>query len=296
MELRAMDVFHFGDRYRLALLVALTLVGCDHDNPPVHTVQGDVERISISGSSVVVGFQAGKLRMPTKVADFAITPEPVTLSQYAACRKAGACPALQASSGADASNTDATDAADADATDVADEVARGITIEGASSFCSWVGGSLPTLPQWLLAARGSSPQRFAWGEHMPTCAEHPRGLNVRATAAANVRDEAVARTRAAAAYEPCGSSVSSRFAVNQHPAGTSGHGLKDVLLTSSELLAKDSDSIFGSCRGKTGTCEVFGSVPGAIDFVREADTSDSSTAKHSSSFGFRCVWSGGGEP
>lgn len=277
---------------RRAWLLPMALLGCDGDKPPEKGAPIDVDRIAISSSAVTVGFKAGKLRESRRLEGFEITPLPVTASQYEACVGARACPALEGTDRAEPSGLEDP------ASKNVEEVALGVSVEGAKDFCNWVGGTLPTLPQWLLAARGSSPQRFAWGEHLPTCDEHPGGVNVPAFQTADERGRAVERTRAAASYQPCGTSVSSRFAVDQHSAGTSANGLKDVLLASSELLAKDTNSIFGSCRGSRGFCKVFGSAPGAIDFVRDAESADdvgNSIQVASPVFAFRCAWSKGGD-
>jgi hypothetical protein len=287
-----MGGFDFGGTVRFAWVLPIASLGCDGDKPPGKGDPIAVDRIGISASTVMVGFQAGKLRKSSRLQGFHITPLPITANQYQACIKARVCPAIETAEPLDASEVEAP------AAKSVEEVALGVSVEGAKDFCNWVGGTLPTLPQWLLAARGSSPQRFAWGEHLPTCDEHPGGVNVPAFQAADERGRAVERTRAAASYEPCGTSVSSRFAVDQHSAGTSANGLKDVLLASSELLAKDTDSIFGSCRGSKGFCKVFGSAPGAIDFVRDAESADdvaNSLQVASPAFAFRCVWSKGGD-
>jgi len=44
----------------------------------------------------------------------------------------------------------------------------------AEAYCQSVNGRLPTLDEWLLAARGSSPRRFSWGDQPPArCDQHP---------------------------------------------------------------------------------------------------------------------------
>jgi hypothetical protein len=286
-----------------ALLVAVAVSGCDQQASKPKVEPGDAERISISASAVIVGFQSGKLRNSETLPAFEISPLPITARQYAACVKAKGCPPTDSDETQPSAQSESEDSSAEATKSEVDEVASGVSVDGAKAFCSWVGGVLPSLPQWLLAARGVAPQRFAWGDQMPTCKEHPGGLNVRETGIEGERERRIARSRAAASYEPCGTAVSSRFAVDQHPAGTSVNGLKDTLLASAELLAKYPTSIFGSCRGKEGFCEVFGSMPGAIDFVREAeatgqDKDSPATAPStpgSPRFAFRCAWSKGAE-
>jgi hypothetical protein len=291
-----MGNIELGRAGRVACVFAFGLWGCDDAKSAAKHGQGEAEHLRISASAVTIGFQVGKLRQTVSVDGFDITPLPVTATQYDACLKAGACPIAKDAS-ADPASDEATDP------DVAtvERITSGISVDGAQAFCKWVGGTLPTLPQWLLAARGSVPHRFAWGDHLPSCDEHPDGVNLAAFRTRSGDDAAANRVAAAASYQPCGSSASVRFAIDQHPAGTSSKGLKDVLLAPAELLAKDPASIFGSCRGKTGFCEVFGSSPGAIDFVREAKPAEAVAAEaakspSSSVFAFRCVWHEGGTP
>lgn len=279
-----------GSSATLALSLGLLSLGCDGDAPPAPTKAGTADRMGISAASVTLGFKNGRVRSSQTLSAFQITPLPITAEQYDECATAAACPALATA----APDTAASTESEAAATNQP-EIASGVSADGAKAFCSWVGGALPTLPQWLLAARGPSPKRFAWGDRLATCAEHPGGVKV-PVESADERRAAVERVRAAASYEPCGTSVSVRYAVDQHPAGTSPHGLKDVLLAPSELLAKDAESPYGSCRGKQGYCSVYGSAPGAIDFVRETpiEKTDSESTSQAPSFAFRCVWNEGG--
>jgi len=46
--------------------------------------------------------------------------------------------------------------------------------EQAEAYCRSVNGRLPSLDEWLLAARGPSPRRFSWGDQPPArCDQHP---------------------------------------------------------------------------------------------------------------------------
>lgn len=271
------------------LALGLTSFACENTGKSGENAVGEAERLSVSGSSVVLGFKSGKLRATIGVRSFEITPTPVSSEQYARCVEQSACPPLLgAAAHAPIGESDETSRAQSPREQ--SQIERGASAEGALAFCRWVGGELPSLPQWLLAARGPTPQRFAWGDRLPTCEEHPGGVSVRR--ALDERADALERARAAARQEPCGSSLSLRYALDQHPAATSPKGLKDVLLASSELLRKDAESPFGSCRGEQGLCSVYGASPGAIDYVREVAAS--AADEQALGFGFRCVWNGEG--
>ena len=85
----------------------------------------------------------------------------VAAGDYAACVAAGAC------------SEDSVRAKGMHCTygdpDLAGHPVNGVTWRGASDYCAWIGGSLPTEAQWELAARGSDGRRFPWGNTEPDC-------------------------------------------------------------------------------------------------------------------------------
>lgn len=284
----------FGDLVGWAS-ASLLLFGCSKANHPNSHGTGESERIAVDGAAVTVGFKTGHLRENVSLERFEISPSPITMGQFNQCVKAKACHATPLATDANVQASD--DDAKTDSED--DSIAYGLAPSDAESYCSWVGGALPSLPQWLLAARGAAPQRFSWGESLPTCAQHPGGVDV-----AQGRDSVRERVRQAAGSAACGNSATARYKVAQYPAGASTNGLLDVLLAPTELLMKDAESIFSACRGNKGYCGVYGVLPGAIDFVRSIESDGHTTggdevaerpATSTPSFAFRCVWSQGGE-
>jgi hypothetical protein len=199
----------------------------------------------------------------THVDAFDISKHPVTVAEYAGCVAAGACTAprsgVQAcapgSYGALAGATYGVDGGAALPLTCA-------TPSQAAQFCTWVGGHLPSPEQWLMAARGPTPQPFAWGAAPPDCKRFPS--------------------------EPCKDPV---FAVGQHAAGVSPSGMHDVLLTARELLGGVAGSVAQGC-GKEAYC-VAGSTgdSGRIDQIWPIqDEGDAAVDATQPLFGFRCAW------
>jgi hypothetical protein len=217
---------------------------------------------SVGAATVVVGFARGHLRQSASVDAFRITKHPITVAQYRACVTKGGC----AAPSTPASEPPADAGAEAhDAFPMAS-----MTVEEAEKYCAWVGGALPTSEQWMLAARGASPMRFAWGNDEPTCEQHPGadGACVQVTA-----DRTVAASHATGA----------------HPKGASPYGVEDVLLTPRELIGASPDAYFGSCATPNAGCVVYGIRPGAIDSVEPVRDRASREGSPVATSAFRCV-------
>jgi len=254
--------------------------------------------IRVASGRVVSGFKHGRLREEFDVDGFRISRSPVTVEQFNACVEANACgsPTL------DCENLDADD----------HDVALCVGYENAKAYCSWGGGRLPRLNEWLLAARGSAVQRFPWGDSAATCEQHPlapaQELDLVALAELEpekIDREALARAAQGAPAEPgmtaCGAPIEERHRVGKHEDGASPSRLEDVLLSKGELLGGDPQTNFSVCMKQDGGCLVYGLIPGAIDAVqpvREASTAESNAGSESASaartehpYSFRCVWS-----
>lgn len=236
--------------------------------------------VQIPAGEVVSGFKHGQLRTTFDVARFSISKQPITVEQFGACVSAGACAEPRATCG----NLDG----------AADDVALCVGLDNARAYCSWSGGRLPALNEWLLAARGQSPQRFAWGDSAPSCQQHPL-----AHVPLRDRDSEQGLAQDSAQTE-CGEKSEKRLRVGRHEAGASSHGLEDVLLANAELVIGHRATNFGACRNPSDGCLVYGLLPGAIDSVKtlqestETRTATATVTASDHAYAFRCVWSGEG--
>jgi len=245
-----------------------------------------------------LGFAGGSVRADAKLNAFEISKLPVTESQLAECRAAGACSARATSC------TSAEPAANEPALCVEPDTAR--------AYCAWVGGRLPRLAEWLVAARGTDVRRFAWGDTSPTCQQHPRGTQKHAVAldatktAQKLDDvpltagkgQVVAGSPPAAEVElPCAEAPTpASYRVGDRPLSASPMGMQDVLLVSAELIDADGDALLPACQ--TSECLVYGLAPAAIDSVRPyakvqhlpGDEETWSTTPPDSAHALRCVW------
>lgn len=237
------------------LLLSLVLVACDQGSAPANAPKGSPpDTIAIAGGDVTEGFAFGVLRTIRHVDAFKIATEPVTAADFAKCQAAGACGApKQDCLGADA-GTEPFASPRSPALCVGDDEAK--------KYCEWTGGRLPTLLEWLDAARGPSIARFPWGDLPPTCDQHPLG---------------------GTPIKPC--TPPSVLEVGGHAAGASKSGMRDVLLAPGELVATDADSIFAACATRYPACVVTGTSPGAIETVEAVRRAPVSTK-----YAFHCAY------
>jgi formylglycine-generating enzyme required for sulfatase activity len=123
-----------------------------------HAAAGQVpSALSVPGNSVTVGMHRGSLRDRVDVEGFRITQLPIRISDYQQCVAKGACQL----------STETTTACEAWADESrASEPAACLSVAHAKNYCEWIGGRLPTVAEWLLAARGPEITRFPWGAHV----------------------------------------------------------------------------------------------------------------------------------
>ncbi|RYZ02074.1 MAG: hypothetical protein EOO73_33190 [Myxococcales bacterium] len=250
--------------------VSALLVGCSkqgaHANGPAP------ESVAVQAAEVEVGVHRGSLRFSTSVESFRLTKLPIQVRDYVACVSSGAC-VLEADAECPENQ------ADPEST----EVASCVSPEQASAYCSWVGGRLPTLSEWMLAARGPSVQRFPWGRERPSCKQHWSGVcekQLNACAEAPGSDECVPKLSLLA---------------GKHSKGASSYGVEDVLLPiEGELVTGDASGGMYGCPDNSKTCLISSALgaPGSIDFVSAPMRASGEGAKAQRNYGFRCAWSG----
>jgi hypothetical protein len=249
--------------------------------------------VDIDSTLMQSGFALGSLRQDRTLPGYQISKRPVTWGEYNACVQAGHCAqpdrsacsrdAYRGYTGFKLLPYDAV-ADDAPATCVGESQAE--------SFCHALGGRLPTLDEWMLAARGPAPARFSWGDTAITADQHPLGGEL-GTRLAETGPSAPAYDLSA---PPTGTAAD--LTVGMHPAGASPMGVEDVLLAPGELLAVDRDGLYGACAITGDHCVVFGLVPGAIDAVEPFYAAPTSAAPKPGAakptviphaYAFRCV-------
>lgn len=253
-----------GFRLLIPLLLAGSGAGCESasspDASPLRAPPELVpESVSVDASAVTVGFSLGHLRKAAAVEPFRIARLPVSVAEFKECLLAGPCPAQ-------ADDACAMLTVESRAWDAAGEASSAVCISPSSarSYCSWVGGRLPTLEEWLLAARGPAVARYPWGNGAADCSTHGRALGPECTTL--------------------------RMELGLHPDGRATSGIEDILLTRTELVARHSTSSASACRSED--CAVGGLLPGSIDnVVRYAERrlvyGDEALTS------FRCVWEDG---
>lgn len=226
-------------------------------------------QIGLSGGTVTVGVKLGKSRHTTEVQSFRIAVTPTTVAQYARCVEGGNCSAPGDSSPKCAERAAGAAGFTFDVEGAADAPVTCVTPKQAKQFCSWVGGSLPTVAQWLLAARGPNVTRFSWGNEPVTCERHwtVSWTNPRSCCRDN-----------------CNPILG---AITGTKAGTGEPGrMQDTLVAPGEFVKPEADQRVLGCAPQHDVCLISGRVPGAIDEVRsfEAESAPGPAT-------FRCSWS-----
>jgi hypothetical protein len=223
-------------------------------------------------TTVTVGFAQGRLREEQSVGALRISKHPVTLRELKDCVEAGACSEPTGS----CANWAARD----------EDAAVCPGFENAKTYCEWVGGRLPTLAEWLYAARGTAVRRFPWGDERPTCDQHPGGWPEPSA-------EQVEQSEYNGATS-CGLGPSRLMRIAEHSEGASPSGVEDILMSSGELVGGRRGERFGACSNPERACLVYGLSAGAIDSVEPAPSpldaeAGSRSVRSARPHTFRCV-------
>jgi hypothetical protein len=265
-----------------AVALCAVLAACGKDDGsarPVAPPDAVPERVALNGEHVELGTKLGTLRKALQVSAFQITKSPVTVAEYRRCVDAKACatpsaswPTCQAAPSGVDGPTYGPETLESTSLPV-----TCVTPEQAEQFCSWVGGSLPRLDQFTLAARGPEVRRFAWGDEPATCEHHWRQ-------SFNYAEEKAC----------CGLDCTSLEvpALAETAKGVSPRGLEAVLAARGEIISADAVPGMNSCGVGARACVVTGQEPGAIDTVVAipADRLHDAAAWYVPPAGFRCVW------
>jgi eukaryotic-like serine/threonine-protein kinase len=235
-------------------------------------------KVSIGGGHLSTGEALGTLRKSTTVAAYSIAKTPITVRQYDRCVTAGACSEPSVKDGACAQSRGVDGATFSRSPSAQDRPVTCVSSKDAAQYCAWVGGRLPRVSEWLLAARGPTVQRYAWGSTPATCDRRHNLSHF--------------------AFDCCGRACDADGVgmVGQHPAGDSPLGVSDVLLAGSEIVAADPNSSEPACQPPAPVCLASGVNAGAIDhFLPEPYGGGRSPLPASVVTSFRCAWEGVGQ-
>ncbi len=270
----------------------------DPNFPPYEeTLQGGpVSWVSGAGA---VNLREGQSGTMTPVPSFSITRSPITNREFAQCVRAGACK-LELVSDPNCRDTTVFRGPNREVLEHLAWIFRNTTLkkglwdapitclkyEQAEKYCAWIDAKLPTVPQFVLAARGPYGEpirRYPWGNTPPTCAEsaNPTNWNSSSNLVVNC----------------CGKHCDdpSLYTVGTHPAGASEFGMQDVLMTPIEFLRRGS----GEYAAPEAPCAVGGfssnafaeatGTPNDMHRVIDSGCSLNPQSLNSSGGTFRCV-------
>lgn len=212
------------------------------------------EALEVGSGRVTVGFRLGTIRQTHELPSYAIMRHPVTRAQYGECVASHGCGEVTAPACSEHAmkRLAAFDLSQPDSPMVC------MGEDNAQAYCAWLGGRLPNLAEWTLAARGASPQLHPWGKEAPTCEQHP------------LANRPAEPGQGAGAGAPCvAADADEELTVGKYAAHADDAHMQDVLLVSAELLQRDADAAYTACQGEAGTCLMSDTIhhPGGLAFV-----------------------------
>ncbi|HEX2679402.1 MAG TPA: SUMF1/EgtB/PvdO family nonheme iron enzyme [Polyangiales bacterium] len=235
--------------------------------------------MKVTQADLSYGFAKGLLRSAMMVPSFKITKHPITRAEYDDCVGAGVCTKNKQ----EGCSADAYGRLSGHSVDRAKSPVSCVTPTQARTYCEWIGGRLPSMPEWMLAARGPLPAQYAWGESPPTCQQHPRAAEVLGAFP----------TQAMAEEAGCAPATETPLVVGEYAQGAAASGMQDVLLTPGELVATRRDDEQEGCASDLDACFVYGREPASIEAAYPlSKTAEGAARKASLSphvYGFRCV-------
>jgi hypothetical protein len=279
-------------RVRGIALVAALVAACNSSAPKAAGGQGVApELVLVAGGNMQTGFSEGTWEGQRTINSFRIAKYPVTQANYESCVSAGACAKTDASScGPTAYSPYIAYQVPPYAAATANAPALCVGQSQAEAYCQYVGGRLPTLDEWLVAARGDARRRFSWGNSPATCGQHPLAAQLLRTLPRSSDLLLPDPGEPGCAIRDLNASV---LVVGTHKEGASPSGIEDVLLAPGELLKGEAQNSFNTCGEEGGHCVVYGMHPGAIDsvepFLRVKDSSGE-RALVAHAYAFRCAF------
>jgi Sulfatase-modifying factor enzyme 1 len=227
--------------------------------------------VSVDKGDTVVGFYSGNIKATHKVERFKISKHPINNDQYKKCLAAGVCKAPKLSECSDQ------ELAKAAFDGTGETAAVCVGYENAKAFCQWIGGRLPTLPEWLRAARGAEIQRYPWGAMQGNCKQHPR------------IDYEQLRYIDGKNREGCFASTVDALVARRHADGASRSGMEDILIAPAELVVGESNNTFGACgEGRPGSIDSVASYNVTQAGIRTGDETQEPELTPKT-YAFRCV-------
>jgi len=177
-------------------LVAVLVIGAILWGPRFWTPRPDIKWVDVRAGEFMMGssdadidailaecdiyeqewFKNEQPQHPVYLDAFRISKYEITNAQYAQCVRATVC-------------SEPEELAYYEDTDYANHPIAYVSWHNAKTFCTWMGGRLPTEAEWEYAARGPDGRIYPWGNDPPTCARAQFGECGRHTVPVGTRSD-----------------------------------------------------------------------------------------------------------